>query len=50
MRHQEVKEWTVSARADLQDLADHALRILECPPKLAKIQAALAPILVKEAA
>jgi len=49
-RHQEVMEWTASARADLQDLANQALRILECPPKLAKLGAALARTQVKEAA
>ena len=50
IRHQEVKEWTAHARADLQDLANQALRILECPPKLAKLGAALAKTQVKEAA
>jgi hypothetical protein len=49
-RHQALKDWTDYARSDLQNLANQALGILECPPKLAQIRAALARVHEKEAA
>ena len=33
-RHQAIVEWTSNERRGLQELADEALGLLECPPKL----------------